>query len=111
MLEEAPLIKRYLAYLQNVLTPGRLQHSLGVMQVMGDLATIYEFDRDQALLAGLLHDAAKELTPDQYEPIVQQAGIEFHDPCERDYNLYLHGPVGAFYVQKELGVSDPIILE
>jgi HD superfamily phosphohydrolase YqeK len=27
------------------------------------------------------------------------------------YVLYLHGPVGAYYVQKELGVSDPIILD
>jgi predicted HD superfamily hydrolase involved in NAD metabolism len=101
----------YLPFLQRVLTPSRLQHSLGVMQVMGELAKIYALDEERALTAGLLHDAAKELTTEQIEKIVIEAPIEFHDPSEHEYVLYLHGPVGAYYVQKELGVSDPIILD
>lgn len=105
------MIDPYLPFLQRILTPARLQHSLGVMQVMGELAPIYALDEERALTAGLLHDAAKDLTPAQIEQIIIEAKIEFGHPSERDYVLYLHGPVGAYYVQKELGVSDPFILD
>jgi predicted HD superfamily hydrolase involved in NAD metabolism len=101
----------YIPFLQRVLTPSRFQHSLGVMQVMGELAKIYALDEETALTTGLLHDAAKDLSVEQIEKIVIEAQIEFHDPSEHEYTLYLHGPVGAYYVQKELGVSDPVILD
>lgn len=102
---------RFFPFLERVLTPARLQHSLGVMQVMGELAPIYALDEEKALTAGLLHDAAKDLSSAQIEKIVVEAQIEFRDPCEHDYVLYLHGPVGAFYVHKELGIADPDVLE
>lgn len=105
------MIDPYLPFLQRILTPARLQHSLGVMQVMGELAPIYALDEEQARITGLLHDAAKDLPPAQIEQIVLEAQIEFHHPIERDYVLCLHGPVGAYYVQKELGVSDPVIID
>ena len=102
---------RYLPFLERVLTPSRLRHSIGVMQVMGELAKIYPLDEEKALTAGLLHDAAKDLSAGQIDAIVEEAHIAFHDPCEQDYVLYLHGPVGAYYVQKELGITDPDILD
>lgn len=105
------MIAPYLPFLQRVLTPARLQHSLGVMQVMGELAPIYALDEQKALATGLLHDAAKDLPTEQIEQIVSEAQIEFHHPSEHDYVLYLHGPVGAFYIQKELGVNDPVIVD
>ena len=45
---------KYLPFLASVLTRPRLQHSLGVMRVMGELTEIYDLDPTQALLAGLL---------------------------------------------------------
>jgi predicted HD superfamily hydrolase involved in NAD metabolism len=101
----------YLDFLERILTPNRLRHSLGVMQVMGELTPIYGLNRDQALLAGLLHDAAKDLPPDQRERIILEAGIPILTDCDRDYSNYLHGPVGAYFVQKELGVDDPLVLD
>lgn len=101
---------RYLGFLEERLTPARLAHSLGVMQVMGDLAPVYGLDREPAMAAGLLHDAAKDLTPEQQDAYTAAVGIEFHHPCERDYVLYLHGPVSRFRVRTELGVTDPLIL-
>lgn len=106
-----PLTLPYLPFLERVLTPYRLKHTLGVVQVMDELSAIYQLDRERALLAGLLHDAAKDLTPEQIEPLIAEAGIPNQQPWERDYVLYQHGPVGAYYVQKELGVTDPIILD
>ncbi len=104
-------IDRYHSFLERVLTPQRLEHSLSVMEVMGELADVYALDRDQALTAGLLHDAAKDLTPDQQAEIVAEAKIEICDASEQDYLHYLHGPVGAHFVQRELGITDPLILD
>lgn len=109
MIEEISF--RYVPFLERVLTPSRLQHSLGVMQLMGEFSKIYGFDEGTALTTGLLHDAAKDLAQEQIDEIVKDAQIKVHEPCESDYTLYLHGPVGAFYVKRELGVTDPEILD
>src|SRR5512133_2390738 len=102
------ILDRYLPFLQTVLTPKRLKHSLGVMQVMGELAGIYGLNPQQALTAGLLHDAGKDLPPEQVKTIRRLAKIEIRWPCDDDYVLYLHGPVGAAFVRQELGRADPL---
>jgi len=103
--------ERYLAYLRQELTPKRLQHSLGVMQVMGELAKVYGLEREQALTVGLLHDAAKELEPTRQMEIVKEANIEIRCECDNNFHYYLHGPVGAYIVNKELGIDDPMVLD
>jgi predicted HD superfamily hydrolase involved in NAD metabolism len=102
--------ERYLPFLSRLLTPQRLQHSLGVMQVMGELAEIYSLDHTRATMTGLLHDAAKDLEPEQQIALAEEAGIELCHPCERN-PLYLHGPVGAYLISGELGITDPLILD
>ena len=57
------IMERHLPRLEAALTPARLRHSLGVMQVMGELASVYGLDREQAMTAGLLHDAAIVYSP------------------------------------------------
>jgi predicted HD superfamily hydrolase involved in NAD metabolism len=105
------IIARYKPFLEQVLTPGRLRHSLGVMQVMEELTPIYALDPEKALVTGLLHDAAKDLPSEQVQQIVGEAGIQISEPAEQNYNLYLHGPVGAYFIYKELGITDEIILD
>jgi predicted HD superfamily hydrolase involved in NAD metabolism len=105
------IIATYKPFLEQVLTPARLRHSLGVMQVMQELTPIYSLDPEIALVAGLLHDAAKDLAPEQVQQIVDEAGIQIGEPAEQNYNLYLHGPVGAYFIYKELGIRDEIILD
>lgn len=104
-------IEPYLAFLQQVVTPFRLRHSLGVMQVMDELADLYHLDHRQALLAGLLHDAAKDLSPEQQAQIIVEAGLSHKEPWEQDYPNYLHGPVGAIFVRQQLGLDDPLVLD
>lgn len=101
----------YLPFLKRVLTPKRLEHSLGVMQVMGELAPVYDLDREKALITGLLHDAAKDLDPTQQKEIIQQSQVQIQYECESDYSRYLHGPVGAYFVRQEFGITDPLILD
>ncbi|MEW5873162.1 MAG: bis(5'-nucleosyl)-tetraphosphatase (symmetrical) YqeK [Chloroflexota bacterium] len=99
----------YLSFLERVLTPPRLRHSLGVMQVMVELAQVYALDAEQARTAGLLHDAAKDLPEAQWAQLVQEGEIELRCAEDQDYVFYLHGPVGAYFVRKELGVDDPLV--
>jgi predicted HD superfamily hydrolase involved in NAD metabolism len=105
------LVARYTPFLEQVLTPGRLRHSFGVMQVMGELTPIYAPDSEKALLTGLLHDAAKDLPPEQVQQIVDEAGIQIHEPADENYLLYLHGPVGEYFVHQQLGITDRVILD
>lgn len=105
-----PLLKRYLPFLERLLTPSRLGHSLRVMDVMRDLAAIYSLDRGRAMTAGLLHDAARDLEPEAQLALVEEAGITFLHPCER-HPVYLHALAGAYLVSRELGVTDERILD
>ncbi len=105
------LVSRYTSFLKQALPLPRFQHSLGVMQVMQALTPIYSLDLEKATLAGLLHDAGKCLAPEQQRQIVEEAGIPINEPAEQNYELYLHGPVGAYFVCKELGVTDMVILD
>ena len=90
--------RRYLTFLKETLTPKRFEHSLGVAQVMGELAQVYALDQERAVVTGLLHDAAKDLGPPQQAEIISQANIEICYECELNYSLYLHGPVSAYVV-------------
>lgn len=99
----------YLPFLTSVLTPARLKHSLDVMRVMGELAEVYDLDRTQALLAGLLHDAAKDLSAECQLNLAKEAQIRFQHDCER-HPVYLHALVGAYIVSKELGITDDLVL-
>ena len=103
-------IDPYLSYLTQHLTPARIQHSLGVMQVMEQLAPIYELNPTTARLAGLAHDAAKELPPPQMIEIARMMHFPLNDPSDCD-PLYLHGPCSAYVASHEMGVNDPLILE
>ena len=51
-------IKEHIAGLMN---EERFLHSLGVMELSGELAGIYGQDVERAKFAGLIHDAAKQL--------------------------------------------------
>lgn len=99
----------YVTYLEQRLTPPRFQHSLGVMEQMQALAVRYALDCEQASLAGLLHDVAKDLSAEAQLAIADQAGVTFNHTCER-HPMYLHGPVGAFLARETLGVHDEVVL-
>ena len=109
-LSDKELIDRYLPFLNSLLTPSRLRHSVGVMRVMAELTPIYSLDRAQATSAGLLHDTARDLNCEHQLALAKEAGIELCDPCEQ-HPLYLHALVGAYLVAKELRIMDRLILD
>jgi predicted HD superfamily hydrolase involved in NAD metabolism len=103
-------VDEYIAIAERQLTPQRFKHSLGVMQMMGELAAIYNIDEAAALTAGILHDIAKEFTPDDLIQWADENNILLRSEYDR-MPLFLHGPVGACYSTRTLGVTDPMILD
>ena len=63
-----------------------------------------------ALTAGILHDIAKEFTPDDLIQWADENNIALNSEYDK-MPLFLHGPVGACYLAQKLGMNDSIILE
>jgi predicted HD superfamily hydrolase involved in NAD metabolism len=101
----------YESYLKKKLTPKRFEHSLGVMRTMEELAPIYKLDLRQAVLTGLLHDAAKELSSNEWMTFIRDNETLLHDAEIYDYDHYIHGPIGALVIQRELGIEDEAVLQ
>ena len=78
---------------------------------MEELAPIYGLDKPQAALTGLLHDAAKELPSHEWTLFIRDDEALLHDAEIYDYDHYLHGPVGALVIQRELGIEQTAILQ
>ena len=84
----------------------RLLHTLNVGYLSAELAVRYGADPDKALLAGALHDCAKELDIDsQREMAADYCGDLFTD------KKLLHSPAGAVFARDGFGIKDKEILD
>lgn len=101
------LIDKIKEDLKNTLSERRYIHSLGVMEMAVQLAKIYNVDEKKAELAGLLHDNAKEMTPEELLKYVDDNNIKISE-VERINTKILHGKVGADIAKKKYGVSKEI---
>jgi len=66
--------------LEKILTKERYLHSLGAMKAAGELARIYGENEEEAKLAGLVHDIAKELSKKEIEKALEKYKIEVEPP-------------------------------
>ena len=103
-------LELYSRFLRATVTPRRYRHSTDVMNVMADLSAIYTLDTTQAMTAGLLHDAARDLPFADLLRLAHEAHLVLVHPSE-EHPIYLHAPVGAYLVGKELGVCDNAVTE
>lgn len=99
-----------LALAEHELSAKRFEHSIGVMNVMAELAPIYALNEAMARVCGILHDVAKEFPLERQLDVAGRHRISLHTEFDR-HPMFLHGPVGACYVVEELGRIDPIILD
>ena len=97
------------AALKERLTPVRYRHTLGVAYTSAAMAMRYDFDVEKALLAGLLHDAAKYMTKGEYLRKAAEFGLSVSD-TERSSPGLLHAKLGAYFAEHEFGVTDSDIL-
>lgn len=101
------LIERIKNDLKENLTEYRYIHSLGVMEMAEELATIYNVDVKSTRLAGLLHDIAKEMTEEESLKYVAENSIAIDD-IEKINVSILHGKIGADIAKKKYGVNEQI---
>lgn len=97
-----------LAIVKEHLTEHRYQHTIGVMETAILLARQYEVDEKKAEIAAIFHDYAKFRPKEEMKQIIV---AEKMAPELLQYNSELwHAPVGAFLVEKEVGIVDMEIL-
>jgi predicted HD superfamily hydrolase involved in NAD metabolism len=91
------------------LTEHRYQHTIGVMETAVALAEQYGTDVKKAELAAIFHDYAK------FRPKEEMKQIILEQNMPKDLLLYStelwHAPVGAYLVEKEVGIDDREILD
>ena len=84
----------------------RLLHTLNVGYLSAHLADVFGCDKDKALIAGALHDCAKELPLEKQTELAKEyAGDLFTE------KKLLHSPAGATFAKNEFGIEDKEILD
>ena len=84
----------------------RLLHTLNVGYLSAHLADVFGCDKDKALIAGALHDCAKELPLEKQTELAKKyAGDLFTE------KKLLHSPAGAVFARDEFGIEDKEILD
>ena len=91
------------------LSPKRYGHTLRVAETAEKLARVHGIDPDRARLTALLHDAARELSPDEFLDLARDWDLHAGEP-ERENPKLLHGAVAAELARRELGVEDEEVL-
>ncbi len=91
------------------LSEKRYQHSHWVADTAVQMAKKFGIDESQAYLAGILHDYARDLQTGALLEIAEKNHLISHQ-VEREVPDLLHGPVGAFLLEKDLGLKDKEIL-
>ncbi|HIU02890.1 MAG TPA: bis(5'-nucleosyl)-tetraphosphatase (symmetrical) YqeK [Candidatus Onthocola gallistercoris] len=87
----------------------RFEHTLGVQYTSACLAMAHGVCVEDARLAGLLHDCAKQLDDKTLLKEAEKYHLDMTD-VERRQPYLLHGKVGAVYAKEKYHVEDPDIL-
>ena len=102
-------LEKYQKKLQRYMDKSRYQHTLGVMYTAASLAMAYHYDIDKAMLAGLLHDCAKNVPHEKKFELCKKYQVEVTE-IERENPFLLHAKVGAIIAKKKYHVKDDEIL-
>lgn len=95
--------------LHSQLSEKRFLHTLGVAYLSASLAMCYGVSHRRALVAGLLHDCAKNLPDVFLLEQCKQLALPVSAAEER-MPFLLHGTYGAYLAKAKYGVTDPEIL-
>lgn len=93
----------------NQMSNHRFQHVLRVEKKALELARRYHINLEQASIAALVHDYAKER--DDGEMINLIKSQDFSKELLEYGNPIWHGIVGAYIIEEELGITDQDILD
>ena len=91
------------------LSDKRYEHTINVKKMAVKLAKHYGTDPEQAALAALLHDAAKELPKQELLQIFADNAIIAENAPARPSPVW-HGIAAAILAETQWGITDPEIL-
>ena len=95
-------------FLKERLQEKRLKHSFGVMEMAVKLAECHNVNVEEAEVAGLLHDCAKNMSNDELIEYCKKNGIEIDEVKLKSPGI-LHADVGADIAKKRFNVSDNVV--
>lgn len=95
--------------LESHLSAKRYTHTIGVAYTAAALAMRYNADMDKALLAGLLHDCAKEYKADELIQKCKRAGISLNSD-ELSSPQIIHAIYGEYMARERYNITDKDIL-
>ncbi|MDD6551254.1 MAG: nicotinate (nicotinamide) nucleotide adenylyltransferase [Lachnospiraceae bacterium] len=95
--------------LEKKLKPSRYTHTIGVAYTAASLAMAHGYSMDVAFIAGLLHDCAKYMSPDELLEFCQKKKIDITQAEKKSPQL-LHAKAGAYLAKHEYGIEDEEIL-
>ena len=95
--------------LQNALTPKRYLHTLGVAYLSASLAMCHGVSHRDALVAGLLHDCAKNLCEDEMLRQCLNLNLPLSEHEKRIPEL-IHAVYGAYLAREEYKITQLDIL-
>lgn len=98
------------AELQRRLKPSRYEHSLGVADTAVALAHRFGVDEEQARVAGLLHDCAREYKNDELIAEAKKRGLAV-TALDEAMPILLHAYIGSRRVSEIYGVDDSAIAQ
>jgi len=104
------MYNRIKAYIEKNLSNSRFEHSLSVARTCAYLCSITGLDSDTGKIAGISHDIARELSPDEILKLAEKDGSEI-TPYERDHPVLLHGRAGAVILKENFGVNEESVLD
>lgn len=99
-------------WLKNHLKPNRYLHSIKVAEQCAVLSDIYDVPMEQAVQAGILHDAGKGFSAPELIALCKNHKIKvphFEDICAMEPML-LHSYVSAWVARHEFGLKDKDVL-
>ncbi|URZ87361.1 bis(5'-nucleosyl)-tetraphosphatase (symmetrical) YqeK [Floricoccus penangensis] len=100
--------EKLLKKVKSQMSKKRYEHVLAVEEQAIKLAKIHGVDEYKAGLAGLLHDYAKELPTEDFKRLIIEYGLD-RDLLSWGNNV-LHGMVGIYKIQEDIGLKDEEIL-
>lgn len=102
--------KQLVTQVSKILSAKRLQHSVGVSKTAEKMAECFGCDQIKARIAGILHDLAREIPPQELLQRAQAFGIVVND-MEKAEPILLHGPIAAQLAKAEFQIDDIEILQ
>ena len=96
--------------LQSALSLPRYIHTMGVVKTAVKMAKKWGVDVDEARVAALLHDCAKDYPEEMKRRFCKEFHVPLDDTMKECIDL-CHGPLGAEVAKREYGVTDEAVCD